>query len=125
MKTITQTETPLSFDFVTSAANYRISNAAFGDGTFLTQIMDLITKLLPIFMTCFASKAAFVENVKDLSWTQKMQLHIAAMQQVRRMRDVPLRNRRAVAEAAFNGMICRLEEMSDDEVSACYDELKD
>jgi hypothetical protein len=125
MKQITEETTPNVFNFVESAANYRNANAAWGDGVFLSQIMALIMKLLPIFMTCFASKEAFVENVKDLTWTQKMQLHIVALRQAKRMSGVARKDHRAVAEAAFNGMASRLEEMSDVEVGACFDELKD
>jgi hypothetical protein len=122
---ISETETPNSYAFIKSAANYRTSNAAFGDGTFLDAIMKLMEQLIPLFMGCFASKEAFVENVTDLSNWQKYCLQVEAVRQARKIPELKtVRTRRAAAEAAVNGIICQLEEMNDEDVAACYDELK-
>ncbi|MFA5397551.1 MAG: hypothetical protein WC346_16190 [Methanogenium sp.] len=121
--TINKDTAPRTVDFIEAAANYRTSNAAWGDGTFLDAIIKIIEQLIPIFMNCWLSKAQFVENVKDLTWTQRLQLHRAALQQARRVPNLKIRDHRAAAEAAYNGVLSQLELMDDNELEACYDEL--
>jgi hypothetical protein len=121
--TINKDTAPRTVDFIEAAANYRTSNAAWGDGTFLDAIIKIIEQLIPIFMNCWLSKAQFVENVSDLTNTQKAQLYREALKQARRVPGLKIRDHRAAAEAAYNGMLSQIELMTTDEIAACYDEL--
>jgi len=120
---ISSDTTPLTYSFVESSANYRTSNAAFGDGKFLEAVLKIVEQLIPIFIDCWISKASFVENVSDLTNTQKAQLHREALKQARRIPGLKIRDHRAAAEAAYNGMLSQIELMTTDEIAACYDEL--
>jgi len=121
---ITKTGTPNLYDFVFDSANFRTSNAEWGDGKMLEQIMALVEKLLPMFMACFASKAAFAESVQDPTNWQKFRLHRLALQQARALPGVKFKDHRFVAEAAVDGMLAQAEAMTLAQVEACYDELK-
>lgn len=120
---ITQEGTPATFAFVQEAANYRFANAAWGDGKLLDAILQIIEKIIPLIPICFPAKPVFVENVMDLTNAQLRQLHAEALRQARRVPGLKIRDHRAVAEAAYNGMLSQLESMNEEEVSACYDEL--
>lgn len=121
---ISKDNTPNSFDFVQSAANFRTSTAAYGDGTLLNAIMQIIEKILPMIMSCFPASSMLVEAAQDPRPGQEMRVKAMALREARKVRGLSFSERMAAAELAVDGMFGQVETMSGEDIAACYDELK-
>jgi hypothetical protein len=121
---ITEAETPNLFKFMQSAGAFG-AQAAFGDGTLLASLMKLLEMLIPLITTmgCFASKPAFLRGVQNPTAWQMFSLHREALQLARSLPDLSWRAERQLAHEAVNVAMSTVESMTENELSACYDEL--
>jgi hypothetical protein len=124
---ITEAETPNLWKFkqLIGACG---AQAAFGDGKLMEAILKIFEMLMPFITTMgsFASKPSFLASTKNPTgnaW-QMFRLHRAAVKAARTIPGLGWNMHQQAADGAIDLSLQALASMSEQEIGACYDELK-